>query len=259
MKTDLTQQLAALREQARFVFAAAEPETPTVVNDVIEWFASSLNVLMERQAGEAVAWRYRFHTDDSLSGKPNVRGWVLTDKEPPTRSGDIEVEPLGVLASLPAPQAVQAEPVAWWRVSYVDEEGFSDADVQIGANVPTILPDNGFPWQPLYGSPIPVRPAAPSPDGKAEQAEAPRWPDFGEDREGFPNPARDALLASKPPAGEQKPVDSKRRANAFAMIEAQLMLVQHGGARADLLKALADLYLGPQQPERVAQDKKGGV
>jgi hypothetical protein len=40
-----------------------------------------------------VAWRFRFHTDDSLAGKPNVRPWVLIDKEPQSHE-DIEVEPL---------------------------------------------------------------------------------------------------------------------------------------------------------------------
>jgi hypothetical protein len=55
-----------------------------------------------------------------------------------------------------AAPAVQAEPVAWWRISYVDDQGNSDAEVQIGKNKPTeqILRDNGFPWQPLYGEPL---------------------------------------------------------------------------------------------------------
>lgn len=40
-----------------------------------------------------VAWRFRFHTDDSLAGKPNVRGWVLTSEWVNPFDG-IEVEPL---------------------------------------------------------------------------------------------------------------------------------------------------------------------
>lgn len=45
-------------------------------------------------APQPVAWRWRFHTDDSLAGRPNVRAWLLADKEPTSVSADIEVEPL---------------------------------------------------------------------------------------------------------------------------------------------------------------------
>lgn len=57
-----------------------------------------------------------------------------------------------------------AEPVAWWRVSYIDRDGNSDADVQIGKNKPTpqILADNGFPWEPLYGAPLAALTSAPA-------------------------------------------------------------------------------------------------
>lgn len=43
--------------------------------------------------GEPVAWRVRFHTDDSLAGKPNVRPWVLLPDRP-VRGSAIESEPL---------------------------------------------------------------------------------------------------------------------------------------------------------------------
>ena len=53
------------------------------------------------------------------------------------------------------------ELVAWWRISYVDDEGNSDADVQIGKDKPTtlIMADNGFEWKPLYGIPLAARDA----------------------------------------------------------------------------------------------------
>ena len=44
-------------------------------------------------AREPVAWRVRFHTDDSLAGKPNVRPWVLLPDRP-VRGSAIESEPL---------------------------------------------------------------------------------------------------------------------------------------------------------------------
>lgn len=49
-------------------------------------------------------------------------------------------------------------PVAWWRVSYIEEDGSSDADVQIGANRPTSLADNGYPWRPLFAHPPTAKP-----------------------------------------------------------------------------------------------------
>jgi hypothetical protein len=60
--------------------------------------------------------------------------------------------------------AAAAEPVAWWRISYIDREGNSDADVQIGKDKPTesIMSDNGFPWEPLYGSPLAALTSAPA-------------------------------------------------------------------------------------------------
>lgn len=58
------------------------------------------------------------------------------------------------LTPAPSPEAApQVQPVAWWRLSYVEEDGSKDADVQIGAAKPTSLPDNGFDWQPLFAAP----------------------------------------------------------------------------------------------------------
>ena len=57
-------------------------------------------------------------------------------------------------------QAASVVPVAWWRISYVDEQGDGDADVNVGARHPSELglSDNGFPWEPLYAGapPAPV-------------------------------------------------------------------------------------------------------
>jgi hypothetical protein len=59
---------------------------------------------------QPVAWRFRFHTDDSLAGKPNVRPWVLIDKEPQSHE-DIEVEPLFAssepLVEAPSPEEIE--------------------------------------------------------------------------------------------------------------------------------------------------------
>ena len=53
-------------------------------------------------------------------------------------------------------QEQQAEPVAWWRVSYIAEDGSQDADVQIGPNKPTdqMVPPNGHEWEPLFRPPV---------------------------------------------------------------------------------------------------------
>lgn len=126
------------------------------------------NAFIAGQAGEPVAWRYRFHTDDSLAGKPNVRGWMLTDIRPPTRSGDIEVEPL--FASLPAPQAVQAgcghcEKGGW--CGRRDCENIAASPSPDGNAEPMTLADaaKSFPYGPFGHPHVEV--------SKAEQAEAP--------------------------------------------------------------------------------------
>jgi hypothetical protein len=72
---------------------------------------------------QPVAWRYRFHTDDSLAGKPNVRPWVLIDKEPQSHE-DIEVEPLFASCehSVEAPSAEEIE-----LLTRIDED-FTDCE-----------------------------------------------------------------------------------------------------------------------------------
>jgi hypothetical protein len=94
-----------------------------------------------------------------------VRDWLHTTTEvvPCLRNELMNArEQIAALsAQAPAPEvapvrAVEQQPVAWWRWSYIDEQGNADADVQIGEKMPTanLLPDNGFPWQPLYGTPL---------------------------------------------------------------------------------------------------------
>jgi len=183
-------------------FRGVEAYTPDEMRAYAE---AAILAHRERQAGEAVAWRFRFHTDTSFAGGVNVRPWVLTDKEP-AQSAEIESEALGVLASLPAPQAVQAESMrerlqkqcsawgAYWRAS--DAHGveltkpqaielLQDAlgvEVEIKDNGCQACDGTGMIGGPSYYSPdeggVPCPDCAePSPDGKAEQAEAQGWRD----------------------------------------------------------------------------------
>jgi hypothetical protein len=54
----------------------------------------SLQKEVEGALPKAEAWRYRFHTDESLAGGVNVRRWVLTENEPPESQDDFQSEPL---------------------------------------------------------------------------------------------------------------------------------------------------------------------
>lgn len=204
MKTDLTQQLTTLREQARFVFAAAEPETPTVVNDVIEWFASSIKVLTEQQAdadfvydpnckmcsglGYYVAGYSGREDDGNAPIHEQCECWipamdlivkVLENNEPMPYENRVKQHAAALRAARELAERSKTAtntgtPGTWQSIGKNDTMRHPEESDLIGGE--TDMPS------------------------KAEQAEVPRWPDFGEDREGFPNPARDALLATQPTA-----------------------------------------------------------
>ena len=78
----------------------SDPGFNEYVTAVPQEVADAFNALLAQAPpqSEPVAWRYRFHTDDSLAGKPNVRRWVLTDSRPSHLAHDqeqeIECEPL---------------------------------------------------------------------------------------------------------------------------------------------------------------------
>lgn len=121
----------------------------------------------ERQAGEAVAWMDDFGNVFPLGANKGAGSWLDSHKR--------TWRPL--FASLPAPQAVQADPVdevRFKRLSRAMDEIMRAADVYWEASsaarwrVRTELAD-------IVKTVLSARAAAPSPDGKAEQAEAPRW------------------------------------------------------------------------------------
>lgn len=63
--------------------------------------------VQQREDG-AVAWRYRFHTDASLAGRPNVRQWALSTEEVKPHS-DWEAEPLYTHSSSASDKALMEE------------------------------------------------------------------------------------------------------------------------------------------------------
>jgi hypothetical protein len=88
--------LEALTELAETAAGSVEysdwPELQAAIANA-EFAIATLTAEMERPAPEPVAWRVRFHTDDSLRGLPNVRSWQLTETEPKP-SPEWEVQPL---------------------------------------------------------------------------------------------------------------------------------------------------------------------
>lgn len=120
-------------------------------------------IFIDPQTGLAVplpsAWQSRNPDDESEFGNCNVCGGPLRYGERHLKCGDAIMKAEKAAANQAAPVAqpdAPSEPVAWWRISYIDDEGHSDADVQIGKNKPTemLLQGNGFEWEPLYAAPV---------------------------------------------------------------------------------------------------------
>lgn len=177
MKTDLTQQLAALREQARFVFAAAEPETPTVVNDVIEWFASSIKVLTEQQA------------DADFVYDPNCKmcsglGYYVAGHSGREDDGNAPIHEQ-CDCWIPVEQELRRLLQAHHDQNTQYSRSKSAANATMGEfkeSSLSALIESGYLESKLGKQTVAMLAAAPSPDGKAEQAEAPSvrgpWVDY---------------------------------------------------------------------------------
>lgn len=60
----------------------------------------------------------------------------------------------------------EQKPVAWWRFSYIEEDGSHDLDMYYGDDPVIHYRDNGHPWNPLHASPVAAQPEAVSvPEG----------------------------------------------------------------------------------------------
>lgn len=107
----------------------------------------------ERQAGEAVAL-----TDEALTEIYRKANGEDVGKAQPLTTQRI-FRAMRAVASLPAPQAVLA---GWKQIGWTCDEGACGR-----------IHDEPSTADPEFTQPVFVRAAAPSPDGKAEQAEAP--------------------------------------------------------------------------------------
>lgn len=52
-----------------------------------------------------------------------------------------------------APQPAEQAPVAWWRYSYIDEDGSHDLDMYYGEDPNKHYTPNAHPWNALYAAP----------------------------------------------------------------------------------------------------------